>query len=145
MKRSTPMKRTGFKPPVFVAFVREKRAPAPIACIRVPRPSAAVFRPTPKAVYLRDESYRRFVASLPCFACGRAGRSQAAHSNQAGAGKGLSIKASDSSLFPLCADEPGALGCHARHDRLIGMTLDVRKALEVTYLARMAALQLELA
>lgn len=129
----TPMKRTGFA---------SKWQPRPkgvivLVPIRVPEPSELWFQPSPKTEYVRDESYRRFVASLPCFECGVASLSQAAHSNQGGAGKGMAIKASDAFLFPLCADQPLRLGCHSKHDRCIGMTNDERQAREASYLARM--------
>ena len=134
--RRTPMKRTGFAS----SWVPRAKVERVLTPIRVPAPSALIFRPTPKTEYVRDESYRRFVASLPCFACGLVGFSQAAHSNQADAGKGLSIKASDAFLFPLCADQPGRRGCHSQHDLLIGMDSGERNCREERYLVRMAAL-----
>lgn len=143
MMRRTPMKRTGFARnaagPVHIGeILRERVLPR---LDRVPAPSEPIFNPVPKKEYVRDESYRRFVASLPCFECGVAGISQAAHSNQGGAGKGLSIKASDAFLFPLCADQPLRLGCHSKHDRCVDMTNDERQAREARYLARMAAIR----
>lgn len=77
---------------------------------------SAVSRP--KRVYLRSETYRRFVASMHCAHCHRAGPSQAAHSDSAADGKGLGIKACDSAIWPGCADGPGRQGCHS----LIGAT-----------------------
>lgn len=83
-----------------------------------PRPRAAAVAvagparttvPVPKAVYVRSESYRRRVATLPCAHCGRPGPSQAAHADE---GKGLGIKASDDTCYPLCADATGRRGCH---------------------------------
>ena len=131
--RRTPMKRTG--------FARHTEGPRHIAeiligtvlprLVRIPAPSAPIFNPQPKHDYVRDEGYRRFVASLPCFACGRIGRSQAAHSNAESDGKGGAIKASDAALFPLCADEPGAIGCHTRNQR---------RAREVGFIERMSAI-----
>ena len=67
------------------------------------------IKPNPKAVLLRDKDYRMAVASLPCFNCGIEGYSQAAHADE---GKGLSMKSSDSTVYPLCADRPGVSGCH---------------------------------
>ncbi len=134
--RRTPMKRTGFAS----SWVPRPKGERVLTPIRVPAASALIFRPTPKTEYVRDERYRRFVALLPCFACGLAGFSQAAHSNQAGAGKGLSIKASDEFLFPLCADQPGRRGCHTQHDLLIGMDAVERNRREEAYLVRMSAL-----
>lgn len=141
--RRTPMKRTG--------FARNTSGPRHIAEIlaeqvlprlhRVPAPSAPIFVQTPKHEYVRDESYRRFVASLPCFVCGVPGRSQAAHSNSPTDGKGAAIKASDTALFPLCADQPGEIGCHTRHDQAKdGLTREQRRAREVEFIARMAAI-----
>lgn len=130
------MKRTGFAS----RWQPRPRGEFVLSPIRVPAPSAPIFQPTPKTEYLRDERYRRFVAGLPCFECGVFGLSQAAHSNQAGAGKGLAVKASDAFLFPLCADQPMRMGCHSKHDRCVGMTNDVRLARETDYLRRMAAI-----
>ena len=67
------------------------------------------IKPSPKAVLLRDRDYRMAVASLPCFNCGVEGYSQAAHADE---GKGLGIKSSDETCYPLCADRPGVVGCH---------------------------------
>ena len=137
MMRRTALKRTGFASK-WKPLEKPERTLTPI---RVPAPSAPIFCPVPKREYVRDESYRRFVASLPCFVCGREGRSQAAHSNAEADGKGGAIRASDAALFPLCADEPGAVGCHTRHDLAKdGLTRDQRRAREVEFIARMSAL-----
>jgi hypothetical protein len=149
LARRTPMKRSGFAS----QWQPKKREDGPQhireiltlkvlpRLVRVPTPSAPIFNPQPKHEYVRDEGYRRFVASLPCFVCGRANRSQAAHSNAESDGKGGAIKASDLALFPLCADEPGAIGCHTRHDQAKdGLTRDQRRAREVVFIARMAAI-----
>jgi len=63
----------------------------------------------PKAKPVRDERYRRLVASLPCAHCQRHPPSQAAHAD---AGKGMGIKGCDSAIYPSCADGPGRRGCH---------------------------------
>lgn len=103
----------------------------------MPRPIVT----TPKHEYVRDETYRRFVASLNCFVCGVAGRSQASHSNSHTDGKGTAIKASDAALFPLCADELGVVGCHTRHDQAKdGLTREERRAREAEFIDRMAAI-----
>lgn len=86
---------------------------------------------------VRSEPYRRYVAGLACFACGLAGRSQAAHSNSPDHGKGLGLKAGDRYVFPLCCSQPGRVGCHTQHDLLIGMSRDDRRAAEVQYVDRM--------
>lgn len=91
----------------------------------------------PKAKPVRNEKYRRWVASLPCMACGIEGYSQAAHPNQ---GRGLGQKASDLDCFPLCCTRPGHMGHHVEHDQLICMTLDDRRELEAKYIARMREL-----
>lgn len=65
----------------------------------------------------RNEKYRRLVAQLDCAHCGRSGRSQAAHSGLSVHGKGMSLKASDAAIFPLCADDFAANGCHFRFDQ----------------------------
>ena len=70
----------------------------------------SIFQPQPKARPRRSEPYRRWVASLPCALCHKPGPSQAAHAD---AGKGFGIKAGDDTCYPLCADVPGFLGCHA--------------------------------
>jgi hypothetical protein len=91
----------------------------------------------PKTNMVRSEPYRRYVASLPCFACGREGISQAAHSNSSEHGKAKGLKADDRNLFPLCATQPMRVGCHDQHDLLIDMTLEERREREVTYVDRM--------
>jgi hypothetical protein len=53
----------------------------------------------------RDEEYKDWVRTLACCACGVEGRSEAAHT---GADGGMSMKASDYSCVPLCAD------CHTQ-------------------------------
>ena len=64
-------------------------------------------------VPVRDESYRRLVAALPCFNCRIEGRSQAAHPNSS---KAKGLKQSDLLCFPMCADGPGYNGCHQKFD-----------------------------
>jgi hypothetical protein len=53
----------------------------------------------------RDEDYKAWIRTLDCCACGVEGRSEAAHTGTDG---GLSMKASDYSCVPLCAD------CHTQ-------------------------------
>jgi len=53
----------------------------------------------------RDEDYKAFIRQHPCAACGRPAPSEAAHTGTDGGG---SMKASDYSCVPLCAD------CHTR-------------------------------
>jgi hypothetical protein len=92
--------------------------------------SAAPKEPEP----VRDESYRRWVASLPCFECGIEGYSNAAHPNS---GKTKGVKRDDDECFPLCVDRPGIKGCHSQFDQyeLVmrhNMALYERAALEWT-------------
>ena len=68
----------------------------------------------PKAEPVRSEAYRRLVAAMPCAACGLEGRSQCAHVNS---NKGKGVKASDTDSMPLCADQPGRVGCHSCFDQ----------------------------
>lgn len=83
---------------------------------------------------VRDEAYRRYVASQECFACGIAGLTQAAHPNF---GKALSMKTDDRLCFPLCGPSPLRVGCHTQHDLCIDMTRDERRERETNYVARM--------
>jgi len=53
----------------------------------------------------RDEEYKDWIRTLDCCACGVEGRSEAAHTGTDG---GMSMKASDYSCVPLCAD------CHTQ-------------------------------
>lgn len=74
-----------------------------------------------------SEPYRRLVATLPCKVCGIAGISQAAHPNT---GKGQGLKTDDRECFPLCCDQPGRVGCHAKFDQGALFTKAVRRELE---------------
>lgn len=108
------MKRSGFKRPT-VERKRTVHQPIPEAlrrgCIApvASAPAQAVEKERP----IRSEPYRRLVAALPCAYCGKPNRSQHAHENE---GKGKSLKLDDRRAMPLCADEPGALGCHSLFD-----------------------------
>lgn len=86
-----------------------------------------------KAKPVRSESYRRWVATLPCMSCRIEGYSQAAHPNQ---GRGLGQKATDLDTFALCCVRPGHMGCHQMHDLLLDMKLEQRRAAELDYIAR---------
>lgn len=80
----------------------------------------------------RSESYRRWVASLDCIACGIHGYSQCAHAN----GGGMATKASDLETFPLCATRPGHQGCHMLFDLCVDMTKAERRDLTAQYIER---------
>ena len=91
----------------------------------------------PKASRVRSEAYRRWVASLPCLACGVEGFSQAAHANY---GKGMALKTCDLQTFALCGPHCGMPGCHQRHDLCDGMTRDERRELEQRYVQQTQAM-----
>lgn len=113
------MKRSGFArkayTPAPAAPLRPLERPVNTARISANDPAPAVEKENP----LRSEEYRRLVAGMTCAFCGKAGRSQHAHEND---GKAKSLKVDDRRAMPLCADEPGQIGCHTRFDRyeLIG-------------------------
>lgn len=88
--------------------------------------------PVPKENPVRDEPYRRLVATLPCKNCGIAGYSQAAHPNT---GKGAGTKASDSDCFPLCCDRPGVRVCHSAFDQGALFSKAARRAIEQAWAA----------
>ena len=83
-------------------------SPRPRAVATASRP-LPMATPSPKDLRIRSESYRRLVAALPCAHCGAFGFSQAAHGDE---GKGLGIKACDSTCYPACGPRPGIPGCH---------------------------------
>ena len=91
----------------------------------------------PKTRIVRSERYRRWVASLPCIACGVEGFSQAAHANH---GKGMGMKTCDTHTFALCAPHWGLIGCHQQHDMCIDMSRDERREHEARYIAQTQAL-----
>jgi hypothetical protein len=102
----------------------------PAPKLRDREPSAPLSKPLRVGVYtksgaravpvlkapepIRDETHRRWVASLPCYECRIHGYSNAAHPNS---GKAKGKKLGDDKCFPLCVDRPGVLGCHGRFDR----------------------------
>jgi hypothetical protein len=79
----------------------------------------------PKAV--RSPAYLAAVRSMPCFACGVVGYSQAAHPNE---GKGMATKADDNRAFPMCGPRPGEAGCHALLDQGGRLNKDERREFE---------------
>jgi hypothetical protein len=81
--------------------------------------------PVPKAEPVRDDDYRRLVATLKCISCGAVGHSQAAHPNT---GKGMGLKADDRECFPLCT--VGAKDCHGGFDQRAMFDKQTRRELE---------------
>ena len=110
----TMLRRTGFSRKTYTPRPAEPLRPLtkPVNCPRISAndPGPAVAKESP----LRSEAYRRLVAAMPCAYCLRPGRSQHAHEND---GKGKAQKLDDRRGMPLCADEPGQVGCHTRFDR----------------------------
>lgn len=85
----------------------------------------------------RNDDLRRAIASLPCAACGLEGQTQHAHANSLVWGKGRGIKAHDWAAFPLCADGPGYVGCHTKHDQYMnGLSKSERIDHEAMLIAR---------
>ena len=82
---------------------------------------------------MRSEQHRRNVASLPCARCGLEGYSQCAHANNSAFGKGRGVKSSDLASFPLCADRPGAIGCHTKHDQYVDYSKAEANAKELAW------------
>ena len=142
MKRSPMPRGSGFKRTVqFAPTGRQWQGdtlPGPrSAPVRVSDGLARAIVQVPKSNPVRSESYRRWIATLACMACGIDGYSQAAHPNQ---GRGLGQKASDLDVFALCCARPGHMGCHVMHDTLIDMTLEQRRAAELVYIERTHAM-----
>lgn len=93
----------------------------------------------PKPRRFKSESYRRWVASLPCISCGISDYSQCAHAN----GGGGATKTSDLETFPLCCTRPGHMGCHMLFDLAIDMTKHQRRELTQQYVERTQAMARE--
>ena len=117
------------KPRRPVKVITYTPRPRATACVMEGAVARATV-PLPKNPPVRDESYRRLVAALPCANCGIEGHSQAAHPNT---GKGLSLKAGDNLCFPLCADRPGVRGCHTWFDQHALYTRQERRLIEVEW------------
>ena len=138
MKRRKPMKSTGLKRRAAVATARDpdRVRATPTVVTSAFRASQAVAtapaREVPKSAPVRNETYRRAVASLPCAICGMPGYSQAAHGSS---GKGMGLKACDLTCFPACCDRPDARGCHSRLDQGALFSKATRHALEPVWAA----------
>ena len=144
MKRSAPLKRTPFARkttaeniPAKVAQSHSQYAPnaikSRVKMAPIHTPISAQFRGSiPKSQPVRNEAYRRAVASLACCICGIAGQSQAAHGSGAGTAtcKGMGLKSCDLTCFPACA-----LRCHPALDQGALFTKAARHALEPAWAA----------
>lgn len=110
MKRTAPMKRTGFarwtpKPARQMDYQPRPRAPA----LRMPDTRDRMTAPVPKDQPLQHAGYMRLVRLLPCAMCGRAGPSQFCHSDE---GKGMGLKTDCRLGWPGCGPHDGRPGCH---------------------------------
>ena len=125
MKRSAPMKRSGFQrkvSPRLALDVAGQRAP--LRPIRAVAPRAEVFNPQPKHDYVRSDALMRAYRALPCQHCGAEGESAGgcgAHANWAVFGKGKGIKADDTRCASLCWQ------CHSHLDQGWGWSEETRK------------------
>lgn len=128
MKRSAPLKQTGFKRKTFqrTASPVIGMAPGATAHVRMaPVTSRLVVQP--KSEPAEHEGYRRLVAAMPCFFCRIIGFSNAAHADQ---GKGMQIKSDDRTCYALYVDRPGVVGCHTAIGASAAMTKQERRELE---------------
>jgi hypothetical protein len=117
MKRTAPMRRTGFKPKALApraerrmdGYTVKGRAPARALATR-PAAASTVTRAMPKERPLQHEGYMAVVRRMACMHCNKPGPSQFCHADE---GKGERIKSDCRKGWPGCADEPGRLGCHS--------------------------------
>ncbi len=123
MLNRKPMQRGGWPQRPAKQWTRDELPTPRDVPQRIADTRMRLVEPIPKHTYLRSEPYLRWVAGLDCAHCGRAGRTQAAHSDAGADGKGMSIKADDSMVWPGCADDGGKIGCHT----LIGSTGHFRR------------------
>lgn len=104
--------------------------------MRINDGKASALVAVPKSKPWRSETYRRWVASLPCAHCGIEGYSQAAHGDQ---GKGMGMKSSDETCYPACGPHLDFLGmvqgCHALLGSTGTFTKKQRRDMEATYAA----------
>lgn len=125
-------------PPRTKAYLGENPGSPRQAPIRISSGlSVACVAPEPKAVLVRSEEYRRFVASHDCFDCGIGGYSQCAHEN---IDKGMAMKVCDLRTFPLCGPRFGLLGCHQEFDLGLGLNRDERRVQGARWVEKMQAI-----
>ena len=137
MKRSAwparaPLQKTEPKEPIALtqqAFNAIKSIPRKSTYAVVSREVCAA--PITKSAPVRNEAYRRAVASLPCVICGLQGNSQAAHGSGAGTAtcKGMGLKSCDLNCFPACVN------CHRQLDQGALFKRAVRHELEPVWAA----------
>lgn len=127
LKRTTPMKRTGFAikgwPPMDRERAIRSMPSVDPARFRLPVPVVGVAAPVSKATYIRSKALREAYRLIPCQSCGaNDGTVVCAHANEGTYGKGLAIKACDTRGASLC------FTCHSRLDQGGDMTRDERRA-----------------
>lgn len=110
----------------YLAYAVHERKPEPER-----KPPAKAKRATPRRGPERNPAYLAWIRTLPCCACGVEGRSEAAH---VGADGGVSMKASDLSCIPLCAD------CHTQRADSYHRIAGGRRGFERRYRLKLAAL-----
>ena len=134
--------RTAFKPKRPEPRASKQYEGESPAAPRAPAPSLAptpmACEPIEKENALQHEGYMNLVRAMKCAHCGRAPRSEFAHSD---AGKGAGIKTDCRRGWPGCGDDvrTSRIGCHS----LLGMTgtfsKEHRRLLEDTYSAQTRA------
>lgn len=126
MKRSTQLKRTGFKPSVsrpvhvrtrLVTLVVGDGAPRGTYMRSVDEPM-----PQPKHDYVRSDALLAAVRKLPCQLTGLVGMTEPAHSNWQ-MGKGMGVKADDNRVAAICH------ALHADIDQGSRLSIEDRQAL----------------
>lgn len=112
MKRSAPMKRSGFKPkhPPRPVKTLHSYTPRPrLVLVGRPAANADRFVPQPKEVALQHGGYMAAVRRLACARCGHPPPSQFCHADE---GKGTGIKTDCRRGWPGCGPHGGEPGCH---------------------------------
>lgn len=123
LKRTTPLKRTGFKPRAFtprpvksIDYTPRPRRPAAEFRVEGATAAARVPVPMPKDNPLQSEAYMAAVRQLPCDRCGRywKGLIQFCHADNNGGkgGKGLGLKSDCRRGWPGCGPNGDDPGCH---------------------------------
>lgn len=126
LKRSAPMKQTGFKRKPAMITARPERPPVVLSRperFKVGQAIIAAAEAVAKTPYVRSKKLREAYRLIPCQNCGREdGTVCCAHSNWAEHGKGKSIKACDTRGASLCST------CHHAIDQGSELTGEERRA-----------------
>jgi hypothetical protein len=127
LKRSAPMKQTGFKRKPAMITARAERPPVPTSRperFKVGQAIIAAAEAVKKTDYIRSKKLREAYRLIPCQNCGREdGTVCCAHSNWSEHGKGKSIKACDTRGASLCST------CHHAIDQGSELTGEERRAM----------------